>query len=152
MAIEPATLAAMPLTNEEKAVVLARLPLFSGISEDSLARLTAVVGEQDFDAGQFIARQGQVATGLYVLLGGRVRVMRGSDELAELGPGDFFGELSVVDQRPRLASVEAIEPTRCLALASWDMLELLEHDPQLSLNLIRGLVARIRQQGEHPHH
>jgi CRP/FNR family cyclic AMP-dependent transcriptional regulator len=142
----------MPLTDEEKAAVLARLPLFEGISSDSLARLTAVVGEQDFAAGGFIVRQGQVGTGLYVVLSGRVRVVRGSDELAVLVPGDFFGELAVIDQRPRGASVEAVEPTRCLALASWDLLELLEHDPKLSLNLIRGLVARIRGQGEHPHH
>jgi CRP-like cAMP-binding protein len=142
----------MPLTDEEKAAVLARLPLFEGISSDSLARLTAVVGEQDFAAGQFIVRQGQVGTGLYVVLSGRVRVVRGSDELAVLAPGDFFGELAVIDQRPRAASVEAVEPTRCLALASWDLLELLEHDSKLSLNLIRGMVARIREQGEHPHH
>lgn len=142
----------MPLTPEEKAAVLARLPLFEGISEDSLARLTAVVGEQDFAGGQFIVRQGQVGTGLYVLLAGSVTVERGSDELAVLGPGDFFGELAVIDQRPRGASVKAIEPTRCLALASWDLLDLLERDPKLSLNLIRGLVARIRSQGEHPHH
>jgi CRP-like cAMP-binding protein len=140
------------LTDAEKGDVLAKLPLFTGISAESLARLTAAVGEQDFAAGQFIVRQGQVGTGLYVLLSGRVRVVRGSDILAELGSGEFFGELSVIDQRPRVASVEALEPTRCLALASWDLLDLLEHDPQLSLNLVRGLVARIRAQGEHPHH
>jgi CRP/FNR family transcriptional regulator, cyclic AMP receptor protein len=109
---EPVILATMPLSDDEKAAVLARLPLFAG----------------------------------------RVRVIRGSDELAVLGSGDFFGELAVIDQRPRGASVEAVEPTRCLALASWDLLDLLEHDPKLSLNLIRGLVARIRDQGEHPHH
>jgi len=142
----------MPLSDDEKAAVLARLPLFAGVSSDSLTRLTAVAGEQDFAAGYYIVRQGQVGTGLYVLLEGRVRVIRGSDELAVLVPGDFFGELAVIDQRPRGASVEAIEATRCLALASWDLLDLLEHDPQLSLNLIRGLVARIRDQGEHPHH
>lgn len=149
---EPVILAAMPLSDEEKSAVLARLPLFAGVSSESLSRLTAVAGEQDFAAGHYIVRQGQVGTGLYVVLEGRVRVIRGSDELAVLVPGDFFGELAVIDQRPRNASVEAIDDTRCLALASWDLLDLLEHDPKLSLNLIRGLVARIREQGEHPHH
>ena len=53
---------------------------------------------------------------------------------------------------PRNASVQAIEPTRCLALASWDLLDLLESDPKLSLNLIRGLATRVRAQGELHHH
>ena len=87
MVTEPVILAAMPLSDDEKAAVLARLPLFAGVSSDSLTRLTAVAGEQDFAAGQYIVRQGQVGTGLYVLLEGRVRVMRGSDELAVLAPG-----------------------------------------------------------------
>lgn len=142
----------MPLTTDEKAAALARLPLFDGISHDSMARLAAVSGELDFEPGQFIVLQGQVGTGLYSILDGAARVVRGSDELARLGQGDFFGELSVIDQKPRNASVQAIEPTRVLALASWDLLQLLETDPKLALNLIRGLVARVREHGEHHRH
>lgn len=142
----------MPLSDEEKAAALARLPLFEGISPESMSRLAAVTGEQDFAAGSYIVRQGQVGSGLYVVVEGTVRVLRGSDELATLGAGEFFGELSVIDQQPRNASVQAAAPTRCLALASWELLELLENDPALSLNMIRGLVARLRAQGEHHHH
>jgi CRP-like cAMP-binding protein len=147
-----AIVAAMPLQTNEVASALSRVPLFSGISDESMARLAAVTGEQDFDAGHFIVLQGQVGTGLYVILDGSVRVERGSEELAVLGPGDFFGELSVIDQQPRSASVQAVEPTRCLALASWDLLDLLEKDPKLSLNLIRALAARVREHGEHHRH
>jgi CRP-like cAMP-binding protein len=68
--------------------------------------------------------------------------------IARLGKGEFFGELSVIDQQPRNASVEAAESTSVLALASWDLLALLESDPQLSLNMIKGLVMRVRQAGE----
>lgn len=139
---------AMPLKTEDKASALASVPLFAGISDESLARLAAVTGELEFEPGQFVVLQGQVGTGLYVILDGSVRVLRGSEELAQLGPSDFFGELSVIDQMPRNANVVAIEPTRCLALASWDLLDLLESDPQLALNLIRGLVARVREHGE----
>ena len=142
----------MPLSNAEKTALLARLPLFAGISADSLDRLAAVVGEQRFDTGQIIVRQGQVGSGLYVVVSGSVRVVRGGSELATLKAGDFFGELSVIDQQPRNASVEAAEPTDCLALASWDLLSLLESDPALALNLIRGLVARIRATGEQHRH
>ena len=142
----------MPLKTEDKASALASVPLFVGISEESMARLAAVTGELQFEPGQFIVLQGQVGTGLYCLLEGSARVLRGSEELARLEPNDFFGELSVIDQMPRNASVQAIEPTRCLALASWDLLDLLESDPQLALNMIKGLAARIREQGEQHRH
>ncbi len=140
------------MSDEEKAGALARVPLFAGISTESMTRLAAATGEQDFAAGQFIVRQGQIGTGLYIVVDGAVRVLRGSEELADLGPGDFFGEMSVIDQQPRTASVQAITDTRCLGLASWELLQLLQTDTALSLNLIRGLVARIREQGEHHRH
>ena len=142
----------MSLTTHDKAVALASVPLFAGISEESMERLAAVAGEQDFAAGQFIVRQGQVGTGLYVIQSGSVKVLRGADELAHLRAGEFFGELSVIDQQPRNASVQAAEPTAVLALASWDLLGLLDSDPQLSLNMIKSLVARIRSAGEQHRH
>jgi CRP-like cAMP-binding protein len=142
----------MPLPTLDKAAALAHVPLFEGISAESMARLAAVTGELDFDPGQFIVLQGQVGTGLYVITSGKAKVLRGSDELAEFGPGDFFGELAVIDQMPRSASVQAVESTSCLALASWDLLDLLENDPKLCLNLIRGLAARIRELGVHHRH
>src|SRR5688572_29503439 len=142
----------MPLTAEHKTSALGRVPLFEGISDESMARLASVAGELEFEKGQFIVLQGQVGTGLYVILDGAARVVRGTDELARLGPNDFFGELAVIDQQPRNASVQATEPTRCLALASWDLLDLLESDPKLALNMIRGLATRVRAAGEHLRH
>ncbi|MEO6349973.1 MAG: cyclic nucleotide-binding domain-containing protein [Candidatus Limnocylindrales bacterium] len=142
----------MTLKPGEVTSALARVPLFEGISEESMERLAAVTGEVEFEPGQFVVLQGQVGTGLYVIVAGSARVVRGTEEIARLGPDDFFGELSVIDQMPRNASVQAIEPTRCLALASWDLLDLLESDAKLSLNLIRGLAARVRGQGELHHH
>ena len=142
----------MPLTADHKTTALSRVPLFQGISEESMARLAAVVGEQEFEPGQYIVLQGQVGTGLYVILEGQARVVRGTQEIARLEPPDFFGELSVIDQMPRNASVQAVQPTRCLALASWDLLDLLESDPKLSLNMIKGLATRVREQGEHHRH
>ncbi len=140
------------MQTQEIASALARVPLFQGISAESMAQLASVTGEIDFEEGQFIVLQGQVGTGLYVIVEGEVRVERGSVELARLGPNDFFGELSVIDQQPRAASVQAIVPTRTLALASWDLLDLIESDPNFALNMIKGLVARIRAQGEQHHH
>ncbi len=145
--------AKVPLSDEQKAARLGDVPLFAGISGESMSRLAAVAGEQSFGAGQFIVRQGQVGTGLYVIVDGSVSVVRGADDvLATLGPGDFFGELSVIDQQPRNANVQATEATTVLALASWDLLDLLEKDQALSLNLIKGLVARVRATGDQHRH
>ena len=142
----------MPLTTTDIAAALARVPLFDGISDESMNRLVAVTGEVDFDAGQYIVLQGQVGTGLYFIVDGAARVLRGTEEIASLGPGDFFGELAVIDQMPRSASVQASQRTRCLAVASWDLLDLIETDPKFSLNLIKGLVTRLREQGfQHRH-
>jgi CRP/FNR family cyclic AMP-dependent transcriptional regulator len=138
----------VPVSADQKATWLGRVPLFTGISTASMARLAEVTGEQQFPAGSFIVRQGQVGTGLYIIIEGRARVIRGTEQLAELGEGDFFGELAVVDQQPRMASVQAETDITCLALASWDVLALLEHDPALSLNMIKALAARVRSAGE----
>lgn len=142
----------MPLTTTDIASALARVPLFQGISEESMERLVAVTGELRFDSGHYIVLQGQVGTGLYVVVDGAARVLRGTEEIASLGPGEFFGELSVIDQMPRVASVQAVEPTSCLAVASWDLLDLIETDPKFALNMIKGLVTRLREQGfQHRH-
>jgi CRP/FNR family transcriptional regulator len=140
------------LAVDQKASWLSRVPLFAGISPESMARLAEVSGEQQFPAGGYIVRQGQVGTGLYVIVSGTARVLRGTDELATLHEGDFFGELAVVDQQPRMASVQAETDLTCLALASWDLLGLLETDPALSLNLIKALAERLRMAGEKHHH
>ena len=140
------------MQTEEIASALARVPLFQGISAESMARLASVTGELDFDEGQFVVLQGQVGTGLYVIIEGEVKVEHGSVELARLGPNEFFGELSVIDQQPRSASVLATMPTRTLAVASWDLLGLIESDPSFALNMIKGLAARIRAQGDHHNH
>jgi len=142
----------MPISTASKTATLATVPLFAGISDESMQRLSSVAGEQEFPAGHFIVRQGQVGTGLYVIVSGAARVVTGSHELAQLGPGDFFGELTVIDQQPRLASVQATEDTTCLALASWDLLRLLETDSALALNLIRGLAARLRSATDQHRH
>jgi CRP-like cAMP-binding protein len=142
----------MAITTEEKSAALASLPLFAGISDESLRRLAEVAGEQEFSAGEFIVRQGQAGTGLYVLLEGEVVVVRGTAELARLQPPEFLGELAVIDQQPRGASARATVPTRCLAIASWDLLKLLQQDPALSLNMIKALVARLRSAGDSIRH
>ena len=138
----------MPLSTADKRRWLEEVPLLRGASPEVLDRLADVSGEIDFSPGQPIVLQGQVGNGLYIIVAGTARVVRGGTELARLGPGDFFGELAVIDQNPRTASAYAEGATTCLTLASWDLLEVLERDPKLTLNLLRELVGRVRRADE----
>jgi CRP/FNR family transcriptional regulator, cyclic AMP receptor protein len=142
----------MALGSEEKRAWLERVELFSGCSPAALNRLAGRLGETEFAAGQRIVSQGQVGSGLFIIVSGRARVVRGQEPLASVGPGDFFGELAVIEQQPRMASVIAEERTTCLALASWDLIEELRQDPELALNLLRELARRLRTAQEQHRH
>jgi CRP/FNR family transcriptional regulator, cyclic AMP receptor protein len=134
----------MTLTHDRRTELLAACPLFKGIDESGLARLADVATAVDFPAGHVIARQGEIGTGFFVVVSGSVRVVRDGVVVARLGPGEFFGELSVLDRMPRNAMVAAEEPTSCLALASWDFEKVLLEQPALTLSILRGVAARLR--------
>jgi CRP/FNR family cyclic AMP-dependent transcriptional regulator len=142
----------MTLTQDRRSDLLAACPLFKGIDADGLATLAESAQQVDFPAGHVIARQGEIGTGFFVVIGGRVRVVRDGEVVARLGPGEFFGELSVLDRMPRNATVSAEEPTSCLALASWDFERILLEQPALTLAILRGVAARLRVATDSNHH
>jgi CRP-like cAMP-binding protein len=78
--------------------------------------------------------------------------VRGGETIATVGPGDFYGELSVLDGRPRVAQVIANEPTVCLALASWDFEAVVMDEPRVALAILRGLAGRLRDLTEAHRH
>ena len=139
----------MTLTHDRRTELLAGCPLFQGVDATHLEAVGDKATEVDFPAGRVIARQGEIGTGFFIVVDGRVKVIRDNEVLAELGPGDFFGELSVLDRLPRVAQVVAAEPTRCLALASWDFEQVLLDHPALALAILRGLAGRLRSVTEH---
>jgi CRP/FNR family transcriptional regulator, cyclic AMP receptor protein len=142
----------MTLTHDRRAELLAACPLFKGIDEAGLAALAGRAIQVDFPSGHVIARQGEIGTGFFVVISGRVRVVRDGSVIAHLGPGEFFGELSVLDRQPRNAMVAADEPTACLALASWDFEEVLLEQPALTLAILRGVAVRLRHATESVRH
>lgn len=142
----------MMMTVAERAALLSRVSLFAGLPEASLQALAELAGEADFGDGDAILLQGQVGTGLFVIVAGAARVVRGGEELDRLGPGDYLGELAVIDRMPRMASVFAVGPTTCLALASWDLFRRVDGDPELVHSLLRGLALRVRHLSEHHSH
>lgn len=134
----------MTLSAEERLAWLREVPLFRGAAEASLARLAERTAEASFAPGAAIVQQGQIGNGLFLVVSGSARVVAGEQELAQLGPGEVIGELSVIDQEPRVASVFATTAVTCLALASWDLLETLDSDPRLARNLLSELAGRLR--------
>ena len=142
----------MTLTHDRRAELLAGCPLFKGIGTDGLARLAELATSVDFPAGHVIARQGEIGTGFFVIVSGGVRVVRDGTVVATLGPGEFFGELSVLDRMPRNATVAAEMPTSCLALASWDFERVLLDEPALTLAILRGVATRLREVTESVRH
>ncbi len=138
----------MTLTQDGRADLLAACPLFAGVGADGLATVAQEAEEVEYRPGAVIVRHGEIGTGFFVIVEGRVKVVQGGKTVARLGPGDFFGELSVLDQMPRNAQVVADEPTRCLALASWDFERVLLDHPALALAILRGLARRLRSVAE----
>jgi len=142
----------MTLTRDGKSALLAGARLFENVGADGMEQIAAVAVQVDFPAGHVIARQGEVGTGFFVIVDGAVRVVRGGETVATLGPGDFFGELSVIDGRPRIATVIADGPTTCLALPSWDFEAVLRAEPTVSIAILRGLAGRLRELTETDRH
>jgi CRP-like cAMP-binding protein len=142
----------MTLTHDRRAELLGACRLFEGLGSDDLAAIATRAVEIDFGPRDVIARQGEIGTGFFVVAEGRVRVIRDGDTVAELGPGEFFGELSVIDGAPRNAQVVAVEPTRCLGIASWDFEAILTEQPRVALAVLRAVVARLRRAAHDERH
>ena len=142
----------MTLTRDRKTELLAAAPLLDGVDAAGLERIADRTVEVAFTDGHVIARQGEVGTGFFMIASGGARVVRDGGTIATLGPGDFFGELSVLDGRPRVAQVIADEPTVCLALASWDFEAVVREQPAVALGILRGLAGRLRELTEAHRH
>jgi CRP/FNR family cyclic AMP-dependent transcriptional regulator len=130
---------------------LGEVALFSRLSDRQRARLARFATTRDYKAGATIVRQGDTSMSLYVILSGAVRVHRESEggggavEVERLGPGGAFGEMGLIEDEPRAASVVAEEPTTCALLAKWDFQNELREDPEIALSLLPVLTGRIRE-------
>lgn len=134
----------MSLTSERKADLLRAARLFDGVDAGGMERIAAKAIEVAFPADHVIVRQGEIGTGFFVIVSGGARVVRDGATIASLGDGEFFGELSLLDGRPRVAQVVATGPTTCLALASWDLEAIMLEEPRVAVAILRGVAGRLR--------
>jgi diguanylate cyclase (GGDEF)-like protein len=149
--------AAAPVdTREERAAshavlasMLASVPLFSKCTDEQLGILVSHASEQIYPAGYVITRQGEPPDDLYVLFSGRVRVVEATVDgqaellLGEIGKAEVLGEVGILRDQPRSATVIAVDRTHCLVLRRRDFLKVLTESPELSNGLLRVLAARL---------
>ncbi len=123
---------------------LARVPVFAHCTADEIRAIASVAQESYFQPAQIIVTQGTPGQAFYLILSGRVEILRDGVSLGAFGAGDFFGEMSLLDNAPRSATIRAIEETSCLMLSSWDFKALLEQHPSIAIKLLEVLSRRLR--------
>jgi CRP/FNR family cyclic AMP-dependent transcriptional regulator len=128
---------------------LAKVPLFTSLDRKDLLTLAASARERQYQPGEEIVRQGDTGVGLFVLTEGQVRVTQdraGSNyDLGVLADGQVFGELSLLDDLPRTATITAIQPSTVIIVPIWDFRAALRDNPSMALSMLRALSQRIRR-------
>jgi CRP-like cAMP-binding protein len=121
---------------------LKQVPLFGDLSDRELKRLADDFKERDFDPGMTPLREDQMSgVGFFVITEGEASVSRDGKELARLGPGDHFGELALISDRVRTATVTAETPLRTAMLASWEFKEIVKGNPDIAWKLLEHVVG-----------
>ena len=130
--------------------MLKAVPLFSSFPEDQLRMLASVVNRRSVSRSNTVMASGDPTDSLYIVLSGRLKVMMSDAEgkeviLSILSAGEFFGEMGLIDDSPRSASVVAIEPCELLAIAKRDFKKCLAENFEMTMAVMRGLVRRLRE-------
>jgi CRP/FNR family cyclic AMP-dependent transcriptional regulator len=129
--------------------MLRTIPLFKDVSDDDLRVMEAVAIEKSYPKGHVVLTEGEVGDSLYTIASGRVKVFIGDEDGREiilkiLGPGDFFGEMSLIDSQPRSASVSTLEASTFRVLSHQDFEMCLERAPRIGSTVMQALAKRLR--------
>ncbi|MBV8432267.1 MAG: Crp/Fnr family transcriptional regulator [Solirubrobacterales bacterium] len=143
----------MAATTDITVELLRWLPLFGGLAEDELAQVAAVASLERFEPEQIVFREGESSSSCYVIRSGHACALREHPDgrvitLARFGPGDIFGELAMLDDQRRSATIKALDELEAIAVLGPDMRRLLGEHPEISVKLIASLGQRLRQTNE----
>jgi CRP/FNR family cyclic AMP-dependent transcriptional regulator len=133
----------MRLHRDAKIELLKRVPLFAGCSKSELQRIAALADELDLAEGATLIREGETGREFIVVADGSVRVTRGGKTIRELGSGDFIGEIALVADVPRTATVTAISPVRLLVVTDRAFRSVLEQMPSIATKVLQSLGERL---------
>ena len=129
----------------EKILFLKSAPVFERVSGEDLAALARVAEIETYAPGQTVFHEGEMGDALYVMVRGKVTIAGGGERLADLGPGDAFGEMALLDEVPRSATVTAAEETEVLRIGSEEFYEILHEQVEIAEGVIRMLTRRLRE-------
>lgn len=130
----------MPVTAD----LLRLVPLFNGLTERSFEAIASLASEIDYATAEELVRQGTPGESFIIIVTGSARVDRDGKMLRELGPGDFLGEIALIDGSPRTATVTALDPIHAFVIHRDGFLELIDRIPVFRLEVLNCLTQRIR--------
>lgn len=128
----------------QKVEMLSNVPIFQGLSKKELAAILRSGREVEHPSGRAITQEGRSGIGFHLILEGVASVTARRRRVAEYGPGDYFGEMSLLDGRPRSATVRAETELKTLSLASWEFQRLIERYPSIARKMLIEMSGRIR--------
>lgn len=133
----------MALRRDAKIELLKRAPLFSGCSKGELRALASSADELDLRQGTVITREGRPGREFFVLIGGTAEVTKKGEKVAELGAGDWFGEIALLTDSPRTATVTATSPVDVLVITDRRFRDVVETMPSIALKILSSVSARL---------
>jgi CRP/FNR family transcriptional regulator len=133
-------------TKQEKLDLLRAVPLFSDLSKTDLERILSTAKEIFHSAGESIVVEGRGGVGFHLVIEGQANVIRGGRVAAKLTSGEFFGEMALVDDAPRSASVIADTDLTTVVISKWEFRPLVKSHPEMAWKLIEHLVDRVREE------
>jgi CRP/FNR family cyclic AMP-dependent transcriptional regulator len=133
------------MARDEKLDLLARVPLFARMGKRELERLSQLTDEVEIGLDRVLAEQGETGHEFFIVLDGRLIVLDGREPIATLGPGDFFGEIALLDGRPRTATVRAEGITRLLVIGHREFHALMDEFPTVRAAVLQAVADRLRR-------
>jgi len=124
--------------------LIQKVPLFADLDKNELDMLTRSFKERTFQAGQTVAEEGSGGVGFFVIDDGTAKVVVHGEERGKLGPGDYFGEIALIDEGARSASITAETDLRCYGLTSWEFRPLVETNASIAWKLLQAMAKKLR--------
>lgn len=133
----------MALRSNAKIELLKSVPLFAGCSKAELRRLASIADEIDLREGTVLTREGRIAHEFFVLIEGTVRVTKENRKVADLGSGDWLGEIALLTRAPRTATVTATSPLRTLVITDREFRQLVSEVPSIAMKVLTCVAERL---------
>jgi CRP-like cAMP-binding protein len=125
--------------------LIRQVPLFSTLDKKEVQGLASSMKERTFNEGDTISTEGQSGIGFFIIDEGEAAVSVGGEERAKLGHGDYFGEIALIDDGARTATITAKSPLKCYGITSWEFRPLVEQNAGLAWKMLQTLAARLRE-------